>query len=124
MSNKIIDWDSLIELCGDEDMIEDLMDATVDDARQTLTLLRNAVEAKDIQNIELYAHRMKGVSMVMGAAAFTPLAHALEMAGSDGRLDDVPRLFAPIQETFDEVVAFLSQENWIELAKHAEPSPL
>ena len=124
MSNEIIDWESLIDICGDEDMIADVMGATVDDAKQTLTLLRDAVEAEDIQNTELYAHRLKGVSMVMGAATLTPLAHALEQATSAGRMHEVPSLFASIQETFDQVIAFLSQDNWMELAKPVDACQL
>lgn len=117
MSDKIIDWTTLIDICGDEDMVEELIEATVEDGVATLTLLRQAVETKDLENTELYAHRLKGVSLVMGAVTLTPLAYALEEAGNQGRLDDIPGLFAPIQETFDQVTAFLSQDNWIEMAK-------
>jgi HPt (histidine-containing phosphotransfer) domain-containing protein len=120
MSNKIIDWTSLIDICGEEDMVEELMEATVQDGVETLGLLGQAVQARDLENIELYAHRLKGVSMVMGAATLTPLAHALEQAGNEGRWDDIPGLFAPIEETFDQVSAFLSQENWIEMAKQLD----
>ena len=117
MSDKMIDWTSLMEVCGEEDMVEELVEASVEDGAASLDLLRQAVEAKDLKNIELYAHRLKGVSMVMGAFTLTPLAYALEQAGNEGRLEDVPGLLAPIQETFDQVSAFLSQDHWIPQAK-------
>ncbi len=120
MSDKIIDWTSLIDICGEEDMVEEIMEATVEDRVETLALLRQAVQAENLENIEFYAHRLKGVSMVMGAATLTPLAYALEQAGAEGRLVDIPDLFAPIQKTFDQVCAFLSQDNWIELAKQLD----
>ena len=65
-------------------------------------------------------HRLKGVSMVMGAATLTPLAYELEQAGEEGRVEDVPGLFAPIQKTFDQVSEFLSQDNWIDMAKQLD----
>lgn len=117
MSDKIIDWISLIDVCGEEDMVEELVEVSVEDGATSLTLLRQAVQAGDLPNIELYAHRLRGVSMVMGAVTLASLADALEQAGNEGRLEDVPGLFAPIQEAFDQVSAFLSQDHWIETAK-------
>ena len=122
MSDKIIDWTSLIDICGEEDMVEELVAASVEDGVECVVLLRQAMQAKDLHNIELYAHRLKSVSMIIGATTLTPLAYALEQAGNEGRLDDVPGLFAPIQETFDQVSAFLSQDNWVDMAKQLDTS--
>jgi HPt (histidine-containing phosphotransfer) domain-containing protein len=109
-----------MEVCGEEDMVEELVKASVEDGAASLDLLCRAVETRDLKNIELYAHRLKGVSMVMGAVTLTPLAYALEEAANEGRLDDVPGLLTPVQETFDQVSAFLSQDNWIRLAKQSD----
>jgi HPt (histidine-containing phosphotransfer) domain-containing protein len=117
MSDRIIDWTSLIDVCGEEDMVDELVQASLEDGVESLGLLRRAVQAEDLETIELYAHRLKGVSMIMGAATLRPLAYALEQAGNEGRLEDIPGLFSRILETFDQVSAFLSQDNWIELAK-------
>jgi HPt (histidine-containing phosphotransfer) domain-containing protein len=123
MGDRIIDWASLLDICGEEDMVEELVEASVEDAMECMALLNQAVLTKDLETIELYAHRLKGVSMVMGAATLTPLAYALEQAGNEDRLEDVSGLLAPIQETFDQVSAFLSQDNWIEMAKQLDSSP-
>ena len=120
MSDKLIDWTSLIDVCGEEDMVEELVEATVEDGVETLALLSQAVQANDLKSTELYAHRLKGVSMIIGAATLTPLAYALEQAGNEGRVDDIPGLFASIQETFDQVQTFLSKNNWIEMAKQLD----
>jgi len=120
MSDKLIDWTSLIDICVEEDMVEELAQATVEDGVETLALLSQAVQANDLKSTELYAHRLKGVSMIIGAATLTPLAYALEQAGNEGRVDDIPGLFASIQETFDQVQTFLSKNNWIEMAKQLD----
>ncbi len=123
MNDKIIDWASLLDICGEEDMVEELVKASVDDATQCIALLNQAVTARDIKTIELYAQRLKGVSMVMGAATLTPLAYALEQAGTQGCLEDIPRLFALTQKTFDQVSTFLSHNNWIQMARQLDSSP-
>ncbi len=64
--------------CGKEDRVEELVEASVEDAMVCLALLNQAVLAKNLETIELYDHRLKGISMVMGAATLTPLAYALE----------------------------------------------
>lgn len=120
MSDKMIDWATVLDICGEEDMVEELIEATVADGSETMALLQEAVQTRELKKIELYAHRLKGVSMIMGAATLTPLACALEDAAHEGRLDDTSDLFVPVQETFDKVSSFLSQDNWVEMAKQLD----
>jgi len=60
---------------------------------------------------------LKGVSTMLGAHRLHAKTHQLECAGKQNNTAIFDSLFDEIQQGFDDVMAFLSQPDWAEIAK-------
>jgi len=65
----------------------------------------------------LGAHSLKGISAMIGANKLREKAYQLECAGEERNTEVFDSLFNDIKEDFDKVMAFLSEANWVEIAK-------
>lgn len=101
----------------DEEMIMDTVRIFTEDAPQTIQSLNEAIKVKTSEDVELYAHSLKGISAMIGANQLHPIAYQLECAGKQNDTDVFDSLFDDIKKGFDEVMAFLSEANWMEIAK-------
>jgi PAS domain S-box-containing protein len=113
----IIAWDRLIDRLGDEETILEIMPVYVHDKRQRLEELGRAVEQADAAQVKLHAHAIKGASANVGATYLSDAAKTLEHLAAEGDLSDAPRLLEEITRLFDEFEAFVSQPDWIQVAK-------
>lgn len=116
-AEKIIDWAMIMDVCGYEDMAKEIIKLSLKDARQTVGLLAKAVKAGNPENVALYAHRLKGVAMTMGATQLSEKAYCLECAGDKEDIEAAPLLLDDAKDEFEKVMLFLSRANWIEKAK-------
>ena len=66
----------------------------------------------------MYAHSLKGASLQIGAKRLGDVAYKLECAGRDKDMEHIPELFNQIQDEYSKLTLFLSQPNWINLAKN------
>lgn len=112
-----VDWSTMMDNLADEEMIVDSVQIFTEDAPQTIQNLTEAVKAKTSEDVELYSHSLKGISAMIGANQLHPKAYQLECAGKQNDTDVFDSLFDEIKKDFDEVMAFLSKENWMETAK-------
>ncbi len=112
-----IDWSTLMNNLSDEEMIMDTVRIFTEDAPQTIQNLNEAIKVKTSEDVELYAHSLKGISAMIGANQLHPKAYQLECAGKQNDTDVFDSLFDDIKKGFDEVMAFLSEANWVEIAK-------
>lgn len=82
---KGFDYDTLIETFGgNTEFIADVLATTVEETRKKLSLIRKAVQAKDIKSYEINSHGIKGI---MASIYYEPLrVHAKEheFAAKDG----------------------------------------
>ena len=85
-------------------------------------MLQKAVEQRDIKNIKLYAHAIKGSAINIGAVQLSDTAHRLEQAACDQNTDSAGELLANIETELKKVLTFLSQTDWIEIAKYNCPT--
>ncbi len=63
---------------------------------------------------------MKGSAAVISAHSLAQAALSLEMAGAEGKLENVDVLLADVCTEFEELKSFPSQSNWVEIAKQQE----
>jgi len=120
-SKGIINWNQLIDRLGDETLIKDIASIFLTDSAERLEMLEKAVEERDIKNIKLYAHAIKGSALNMGATRLSDTALCLEQAACDQNTESADKLFDSIKTELEEVCTFLSQTDWIEIAKHNNP---
>jgi HPt (histidine-containing phosphotransfer) domain-containing protein len=113
----VVDWQQLIGRIIDEALVAEVMPLCVADNRARLTSLATAVEKGDIENVRSYAHGIKGSTANLGAKHLSELACILERRASQGDLSQAGELFEKVRAEFDRFESFVSQANWIEIAK-------
>lgn len=121
----VIAWDRLISRIVDEDLARELMPACVQDNRARLESLHEAVEARDAGGVKSYAHAIKGSAANLGAERLSQAARRLEHMATVQDLSSAEECLEEIQAEFARFEAFVSQVNWIELARtqgHTERS--
>lgn len=114
---KIIDWATIMDVCGYEDMVEEVIKSSMEEAGQTVGLLAKAIKTDNSADVALYAHRLKGVAMTMGATVLSKKAYRVECAGDEKDIKTAALLFNDLKDEIDKVIAFLSRADWIETAK-------
>jgi two-component system, sensor histidine kinase and response regulator len=113
-----VDWSELIRrLDNDEDLIRDVVAEWLIDNSTSMAALGRAVKTKNAQDISTLAHAMKGSAAVISAHALTQAALSLEMAGIEEKLEDTDVLMTDVRTECEKLKAFLSQANWVEVAK-------
>ncbi len=114
----MIDWFSLAErMDNDEAYIRETVDRWFADHAVTIEILNNAVRSKNGDDIFLYSHKLKGSSAIFGMNLLSEAAAMLEDAGRQRNFAKTDELFMCIKREFENVRAFVSHPDWIELAK-------
>lgn len=119
-SEKIIDWSPIIEACGDESIVQEIIAISLNDAGQSIDLLSEAITSARADDVKLYAHRLKGIAMTIGANRLSELAYSIEHAGGEKDVDTVEKAFEDVKIEFEKVRAFLARDDWMELAKEGD----
>ena len=115
----IIDWSALVRRMGDDDeeFIAEVIDGWLESNQDCVKALAEAIETENAGEIHILAHTIKGSVAMITATALEKAALQLEIAGRDGKLENTRKMFAEIEKEFEKVKSFLSQPNWIQIAK-------
>jgi signal transduction histidine kinase/CheY-like chemotaxis protein/HPt (histidine-containing phosphotransfer) domain-containing protein len=117
-NEKVINWPQMIErLDGDENIITKIVSSWFTDTPDLMAALADAVRAKNPQYIKSLAHSIKGSSAAISADSLTKAALQLETAGRENNMENIDAIYADMQREFKKTRAFVSQPNWIQLAK-------
>ena len=117
---KIIDWAMIMDVCGYESLVKVIIKSSLKEARQTVRLLAKAIKAGNSEDVALYAHRLKGVAMMMGATRLSERAYQLECVDEERDMVTAVVLLEQVKDEFEKVRLFLSKDGWIEKAKKQE----
>ena len=91
--------------------------AILEDGPRSISAIKEAIRASNAAGVRLYAHRLKGAAIAVGAADLSEKSYSLECAGENSDMEQVPDLFEDVQEEFEKLALFLSDTNWREIAK-------
>jgi signal transduction histidine kinase/CheY-like chemotaxis protein/HPt (histidine-containing phosphotransfer) domain-containing protein len=119
-ADNLIDWDSVMSICNDEAVIKQVVEMFLKDSPKCLNSLAEAIKSANPKHIKMYAHSMKGASLQIGAKKLGNIALKLEHAGRDKDMEHVPAMFNELQDEYSKLTLFLSQPNWIELARNGQ----
>lgn len=97
--------DMLREVMDDE--FSDLMQVYIEDSRQRLPLLTQALQQQDAKQLRELAHSFKGASSNISANVLAKLCYQLEMAGREELLAGADALIAAIEAEYLEVETLL-----------------
>jgi HPt (histidine-containing phosphotransfer) domain-containing protein len=105
-------FDALVEMTGGEmEFVDELVDTYLDDAKQQIAALRDAVAAGDVAGLVRPAHSMKSNSLNVGALELGGLCRELEEMARSGDVPDAADRVAAIDEGFASVRAALLAER-------------
>lgn len=113
----VIDFEQLISRVVDEDLIGEIMPVCVDDNRQRLEMLAEAVGKNDGESIKSCAHSIKGSAANLGAMRLSEPACRLEQLASEGDLSKARELLEEIRTEFDKLETFVGRPDWMQTAK-------
>lgn len=103
---ETIDKSIGMEYCmDDEDFYHEILSTYIEECPEHKAELKEALDAGDIQNYTVKIHAVKSTSKMIGAMGFADKAYALEMAGKEGRMDDIRAGHEACMAAYDEVVA-------------------
>ena len=74
------------QVCGDEQLLSEVIDLFLVDATARMTEIRDAVAQRDAKRLQIAAHALKGGAGCLGAAATATAALRLEEIGNNGNL--------------------------------------
>lgn len=111
-------WDDLFGRIPDEEIIVEFADSFLKNSQKLADTLAQAVTSGDPEQVELYAHAMKGSASNMGAITLAKAAWQLEKTASEQNLDTAAQWLETIQKGLQEVTAFLQQSDWTQQAQN------
>lgn len=116
-TTEMINYNAVKDICGDESVITEVVEMFLKDSPRCISSIAEAIKSANPKHIRMYAHSLKGASLQIGANKLGDVAHQLECAGRDKLMRDIPVLFSTVQDEYGKLTLFLSQPNWMELAK-------
>ena len=111
-------WDDLFGRIPDVRIITEFADSFIKNSQKLMGSLVEAVSDGDAEQIEMYAHAMKGSASNMGAITLAKAAWKLEKAASENQLDTAAQWLETINTEFQAVNTFLQHPDWIQQAQH------
>lgn len=117
IDEEVIDWPQLIDRIVDEDIARQVVPLCVVDNRERLEMLAGAVRTGNAEDVKLYAHAIKGSAGNIGAEQLSDVAAQLEHKAFRGDLSQAEQLLQGIRTEFARLEAFISNPDWMEMAK-------
>ena len=115
-----VNLDSAMKYCGGEKIIKRVAHAILDEGPGYLDMLEKAIEQGKAKDVLLYAHKIKGVALNLGAEALPEKADIVEVAASEDNLEKAAAALGDMIVEFEKLISFLSQPDWIETAKKTD----
>jgi len=120
-ANKIpVDYTAIMKAYGDEDIIKETAKVILKEYPQTIDSLTEAITDRDSKNISHCAHKLKGAARHICAMQLSEGAGRVERAGNEKDIDTAASLFGDIKSEFEKLMSFLSQPDWMEIAKQQQ----
>jgi HPt (histidine-containing phosphotransfer) domain-containing protein len=113
----VIDWNQIVTGIINEESIAQIMPVFLADNRKRLEMLTSAVQAADPNQIKSYAHTIKGAAASVGARRVSEAAWRLEQTALREDMSNAAEILEDIKAEFDRLESFVSNPNWIEIAK-------
>jgi signal transduction histidine kinase/CheY-like chemotaxis protein/HPt (histidine-containing phosphotransfer) domain-containing protein len=109
-SEDVVDWAQILSSWGDEEVIREVVGVFLEDGRRSMELIVEAMKAENAEDVQLYAHRLKGSARQVAAGQLSEKAHCLELAGRKKDMAAAVPLLGQVRAEFDKVTSLLAQQ--------------
>lgn len=110
-------WWDVFGRIGDESIIAEFADSFLKNGQTLMLSLKSAVNARNPEQIELYAHALKGSASNIGAVPLAKKAWLLEKDASEKNLDKMPEQLQAVEQEYICLKSLLERPDWITCAK-------
>jgi CheY-like chemotaxis protein/HPt (histidine-containing phosphotransfer) domain-containing protein len=121
-SDMIINWAKVVAGGLDEQTIQKLMPTYLENNKEHMEKLIASVKAANATDIVSHAHAIKGAGRNLGVIKLSQVAMQLETMARQGDLSKSEELLKEIIFEFDRLIKFVSQPDWVEIAKKSSLS--
>ena len=98
-SQYLVNWPASLKIVqGDRDLLRDVIGAFCEESRIVMADLKVALRDGDAKTAQRMAHTIKGSFRTFGVNDAHDLAYECEVAGREGRLDDLEARLAELQQ--------------------------
>ncbi len=106
----VFDKDDFFDrLEGDLELASQLAEMFIDDANETIGLIRDRILEKDADGVMRAAHSLKGASANLSAIRLQKISADLEKAARQNRLSDAEEIFPLLESGMDDFEAELKR---------------
>ncbi len=114
-----IDWCDLFDRIDDEEIIIEFARSFAKNGEKIMSSLQQAVAGEDPEEIELYAHALKGSASNIGAIWLAKVCWQLEKTAAEKHVEKAIELFRKITSEYSALKALLEKPDWVQKAKDA-----
>ncbi|GAA6621824.1 response regulator [Scytonema sp. NUACC26] len=101
-------FQSLKEMIGDDNLLAELLENYLQDARERVQTIRDAIASQDAASLHITAHSLRSISASVGAIQLATLCQQLEAIGRDGTTNGTSTLGSELKAEYERVEASLS----------------
>ncbi|MEN8128043.1 MAG: Hpt domain-containing protein [Planctomycetota bacterium] len=112
-------WWDVFGRIGDESIITEFAVSFLKNGETLMLSLKSAVNAHSLEQVELYAHALKGSASNIGAVPLAKKAWLMEKAASEKNLDVAAEQLTATEDEYLHLISLLECPNWIQQAKQA-----
>jgi signal transduction histidine kinase/AmiR/NasT family two-component response regulator/HPt (histidine-containing phosphotransfer) domain-containing protein len=113
VNETIINLDHLINKLGDEKSVREIMPTYLEDNKKLFEKLTKAVKTDNTNEINRYAHAIKGTARNLGAERLSQTAEHLESAAKEGNTQIIRISYEEMKAEFEKLLTFLSKTDWV-----------
>lgn len=114
-----VDWADVYGRIGDESIISQFAVSFLKNGETLILSLKSAVNAHSIEQIELYAHALKGSASNMGAITLAKKTWLLEKDAAERNINNAEELLHDIESEYLVLKSLLEYPDWVDRAKRA-----
>jgi len=115
---ELINFNQLLRILGDEASIKEIAPTYLADSKKYFARLTEAIKSGDAAAVRSNAHAIAGAGRNFRAKRLMDMAGQMECAGREDNMEMAITIFDELKTEYEKVVSFLSQPDWIEMAKH------
>ncbi|HXT57265.1 MAG TPA: response regulator [Pirellulales bacterium] len=102
---------ALRRLCGNEQLLDDLVRFFLEDSPELLSAARAAIDRRDAKALERTAHGIRGLASNFGAPSTVGAAAALEQLGHDAAFDEAESALEELEAEVRQLTAILQRRS-------------
>lgn len=105
-----IDMEEALEIMdGDEELLKEIFDDFINDYPEVIAKIKETIEVGDADNLNSFAHKLKGMLKNVAATRVADIAFELETMGKEQDLSKVADIFDRLEEACQAVKNFMDE---------------